>query len=134
VNLETSVEAKDGFRVVSGLGQGGPADSLAQQCTHVILHYVNYGYQTRGVPFALLRFARELRGQLRGQWVTTFHELYAWGPPWKSEFWLRPLQVKIARDRPLGRLFRQQRRRREGDPPARCSEAHSAGARHVEFW
>jgi hypothetical protein len=30
--------------------------------------------------------------------VTTFHEIYAWGPPWKSEFWLRPFQVKIARD------------------------------------
>jgi hypothetical protein len=93
-----SVEAKDGFRVVSGLGQGRAADSLVQQCTHVILHYVNYGYQTRGVPFALLRFARELRGQLRGRWVTTFHEIYAWGPPWKSEFWVRPFQVKIARE------------------------------------
>ena len=46
VERETSVEAKDGFRVVSGLGQGGAAESLAQQCTHVILHYVNYGYQT----------------------------------------------------------------------------------------
>jgi len=97
VNRETSVEVKDGFRVVSGLGQGGPADALAQQCPHVILHYVNYGYQTRGVPFALLRFARELRGQLRGRWVTMFHEIYAWGPPWKSEFWLRPFQVRIAR-------------------------------------
>ena len=98
VNRATSVETKDGFRVVSGLGQGGPADSLARECAHVILHYVNYGYQTRGVPFALLRFARELRGQLQGRWVTTFHEIYAWGPPWKSEFWLRPFQVKIARE------------------------------------
>jgi hypothetical protein len=98
VNRETSVEARDGFRVVSGLGLGGPAEVLAQQCTHVILHYVNYGYQTRGTPFALVRFARELRGQLRGRWVTTFHEIYAWGPPWKSEFWLRPFQVKIARE------------------------------------
>jgi hypothetical protein len=94
----TSVETKDGFRVVSGLSQGGAADALARECTHVILHYVNYGYQARGVPFALLRFARELRGQLRGRWVTTFHEIYAWGPPWKSEFWLRPFQVKIARE------------------------------------
>ena len=30
--------------------------------------------------------------------MTTFHEIYAWGPPWKSEFWLRPFQVKIARE------------------------------------
>jgi hypothetical protein len=98
VNRETSVQTKEGFQVVSGLGQGGPADALAQQCTHVILHYVNYGYQPRGVPLALVRFSRELRGQLRGRWVTMFHEIYAWGPPWKSEFWLRPLQVKIARE------------------------------------
>ena len=27
-----------------------------------------------------------------------FHELYASGPPWKSAFWLRPVQVGIARD------------------------------------
>jgi hypothetical protein len=98
VDRATSVEIKEGFRVVSGLGQGGAADSLARECPHVILHYVNYGYQERGVPFALLRLARELRGQLRGRWLTTFHEIYAWGPPWKSEFWLRPFQVKIARE------------------------------------
>jgi hypothetical protein len=59
---------------------------------------VNYGYQARGIPFSLRAFAQRLRGQLRGRWVTTFHELYASGPPWKSAFWLRPLQVRIARD------------------------------------
>jgi hypothetical protein len=35
---------------------------------------------------------------LCGRWVTMFHELYAFGPPWKSAFWLRPLQVRLARD------------------------------------
>ena len=64
----------------------------------MLLHYVNYGYQPRGVPFALRRLARELRAQLPGRWVTTFHEIYASGPPWRSEFWLRPFQVRIARD------------------------------------
>ena len=97
VARQTPVELKEGFQVVSDLGEDAAA-SLARECDHVILHYVNYGYQARGVPFSLRRFARELRAQLRGRWVTTFHEIYASGPPWKSEFWLRPFQVKIARD------------------------------------
>lgn len=98
VARETSVKEIDGFHVVSGLRQSGAPHFLAQRCDHVILHYVNYGYQARGVPFYLLRFARPLRRELRGRWLTTFHELYASGPPWRSEFWLRPFQVKIARD------------------------------------
>lgn len=97
VARKTSAEAIDGFEVISGLRAGRVARSLAQRCDHVVLHYVNYGYQMRGVPFSLRRFARELREQIRGRWVTTFHEIYASGPPWKSEFWLRPFQVKIAR-------------------------------------
>jgi hypothetical protein len=96
VARKTTVASKDGFRVISGLDEHS-VDSGARECDHVILHYVNYGYQARGIPFSLGRFARALRQKLRGRWVTTFHELYAWGPPWKSEFWLRPLQVKIAR-------------------------------------
>lgn len=65
---------------------------------HVILHYVNYGYQARGVPFRLRKSARQLRRKLHGRWITTFHELYAFGPPWRSAFWLYPLQTKVARD------------------------------------
>lgn len=97
VAARTSVTSKDGFRVISGLDRNRVHD-LAQNCGHVILHYVNYGYQARGIPFSLRAFAQQLRSQLRGHWVTTFHELYASGPPWRSAFWLRPLQVKIARD------------------------------------
>lgn len=69
-----------------------------QSFEHVILHYANYGYQTRGVPFGLRRRVRELRRKLRGRWITTFHELYASGPPSQSAFWLYPLQARIARD------------------------------------
>ena len=94
---QTNLAAKDGFEVVAGLDESS-VDSLARECDHVILHYVNYGYQPRGVPFHLRDFARRLRGKLRGRWLTAFHELYAFGPPWRSAFWLRPLQVKIARD------------------------------------
>ena len=109
---------------------------LAQRCHHVILHYVNYGYQARGVPFYLRRFARQLRGQLRGRWLTTFHEIYASGPPWKSEFWLRPFQVKIARDLIdlSDACFVSNVTIETGDPSSRCPEGGPSGARDVEFW
>ncbi len=93
VAAETAVGEKEGFKVVSGL-----RSALAADFHHVILHYANYGYQPRGVPFDLLHCARELHRRLRGRWITTFHEIYASGPPWRSAFWLRPFQVKIARD------------------------------------
>jgi hypothetical protein len=94
---KTSVPSRDGYEVISGWSRDSSA-GLAEKCAHVILHYVNYGYQARGVPFGLGAFARQLRSRLPGRWVTTFHELYASGPPWKSAFWLRSFQVKIARD------------------------------------
>jgi hypothetical protein len=94
---KTSVTSKDGYAVVSGLSRDASGE-LARECEQVILHYVNYGYQARGIPFSLRAVAKQLRSQLRGRWITTFHELYASGPPWKSAFWLRPFQVKIARD------------------------------------
>src|SRR5947207_8593791 len=93
---KTSATSKDGYAVISGLNANAGAE-LARDHEHVILHYVNYGYQARGVPFLLRAFVKQLRSQLRGKWVTTFHELYASGPPWKSAFWLRPFQVRIAR-------------------------------------
>lgn len=94
---KTSATSKDGYAVISGLNVGASAE-LARGHEHVVLHYANYGYQARGVPFLLATFVKQLRQQLRGRWVTTFHELYASGPPWKSAFWLRPFQVRIARD------------------------------------
>ena len=98
VAQKTPVEARDGFQVVSGLDQSAAADSLAQRCDHLILHYVNYGYQARGVPFSLLGFLHRIRRKCRGRLLTIFHELYASGPPWTSTFWLQPLQKKIARE------------------------------------
>jgi hypothetical protein len=63
---------------------------------------VNYGFQKRGVPFRLLSILRGLRGQHHGKLVTIFHELYASGPPWSSQFWLQPLQIHLAKS--VGRL------------------------------
>jgi hypothetical protein len=78
------------------------ARASKETCDGVILHYVNYGFQKRGVPVTLVSFLRSLRHDCGGARLVIFHELYASGPPWRSEFWLRPLQKKIARD--LARL------------------------------
>jgi hypothetical protein len=86
----------DGFEIVplASLATNG---LLLREHDRVILHFVNYGYQKRGVPFWLMPVLRGLRSQCPGDWVTIFHELYASGPPWKSAFWLRPFQIQIAK-------------------------------------
>ena len=61
----------------------------------VIFHYVNYGYERRGVPLWLPRVLRQTKARRR--LVTIFHELYAGGSFRQSAFWLRPLQMRIAR-------------------------------------
>lgn len=60
--------------------------------TAAILHYVNYGYDPRGIP-------SWLPGRLRGipRLITVFHELYASGSWRQSAFWLQPWQKRIAR-------------------------------------
>ncbi|HSV71497.1 MAG TPA: hypothetical protein VLI72_15415 [Methylibium sp.] len=65
----------------------------------VVLHYSGYGYGRRGLCFWLLDELDALRRRLGGRLrlVVVFHELYASGPPWRSAFWLSPLQARIAR-------------------------------------
>ena len=83
----------DGFEVVN-------LDRLpdaSAKFDRVLLHYVNYGFQKRGVPFRLLSILRALRSRHLGKFVTVFHELYASGAPWTSTFWLKPLQKTLAK-------------------------------------
>lgn len=89
---EESKTSIDGFEVEPAFDGNTEA-----RFDHVLLHYVNYAYHHRGIPFYLCGRARQLRARLRGRWLTMFHELYASGPPWRSAFWLRPWQKKIAR-------------------------------------
>jgi hypothetical protein len=65
--------------------------------TAVILHYVNYGYDARGVPLWLPAKLRRIQKICGGKTVTIFHELYAAGSWRRSAFWLQPLQKLIAR-------------------------------------
>lgn len=68
----------------------------------ILVHYVGYGYARRGAP---LRFSRALvqwKNAVRGRILLVhFHEVAASGPPWRSSFWMRPLQLRAAR-----RLYR----------------------------
>lgn len=90
----SSTENAGGFDVLS---LDHLLDQPSRKYDHVLLHYVNYGFQKRGIPFRLLSILRALREQRRRELVTIFHELYASGPPWTSAFWLRPLQMHLAK-------------------------------------
>jgi hypothetical protein len=63
----------------------------------VLLHYVGYGYHARGCPVWLLRGLRQLRARRPAVTVISmFHELYATSrKPWKSVFWLSPVQCYL---------------------------------------
>lgn len=63
----------------------------------VLLHYVNYGYQRRGCPAWLVEGLTRWRQEAPSRrLVTVFHEVYAFGPPWRSSFWLSPIQRHLA--------------------------------------
>jgi hypothetical protein len=64
----------------------------------LVLHFSGYGYATRGVCFWLLEELRVLRAHHGGslKLVVVFHETFATGPPWRSAFWVSPLQERIA--------------------------------------
>ena len=70
--------------------------------TNLVLHYVNYGFSRRGCPFWLIDGLEQWKQRKRGvRLITVFHELYASGPPWRSSFWLSPIQRHL-----VGRLAR----------------------------
>ena len=64
---------------------------------HLLLHYSGYGYARRGVPVWLVRALQQLREVRPNVKVATmFHELFAFGPPSTSAFWLSPFQRWVA--------------------------------------
>ena len=68
--------------------------ALSSECLY--LQYSGYGYAKRGAPLWLLKQLQMNRAQIKTLGVF-FHELYAFGPPWSSAFWLSPVQRHIAR-------------------------------------
>lgn len=67
----------------------GPDDSI-------VLQLSGYGFDKRGAPSWLLREIEKRRRHIKTMGIF-FHELYAFGPPWSSSFWLSPVQRHIAR-------------------------------------
>ena len=61
----------------------------------VLLHYVGYGYEKRGCPLWLVKGVEQWRRAQGKRLVTMFHELFAFGPPWRSSFWTSPLQRRL---------------------------------------
>jgi hypothetical protein len=61
----------------------------------VLLQCNAYGFHPRGVPLWLLDLLRKERRSFRSFGVY-FHELFAFGAPWRSSFWLNPVQKYIA--------------------------------------
>ena len=69
--------------------QVGPDDT-------VVLQMSGYGFDKRGAPLWLPQILEQRRKYIK-YFGVFFHELYAFGPPWSSSFWLSPVQRHIAR-------------------------------------
>ncbi len=91
---------------VQGIGQRAPGALLRllheygrhETPLASVLHYVNYGYARRGCPHWLVEDLERWKKESPGSaLITVFHELYAFGPPWRSSFWLSPVQRVLAR-------------------------------------
>ncbi len=69
----------------------------------VLLHYVGYGYQHRGIPIWLAEGltnwkAASARKAIPTRLVTNFHEIWSFHPmPWKSAFYLSAVQRGLVR-------------------------------------
>ena len=62
----------------------------------VLLQMSGYGYALRGCPFWLLQGLKRWKTKHpNSRLVTMFHELYAFGLPWSSAFWLNPSQRMV---------------------------------------
>lgn len=86
---------------IEGFEITGPTDfnSSALQnalrgAASVLLHYVGYGFHARGIPVWLVR-ALESWSKAPSRLITVFHEIWSAGPPWRTVFYLAPLQKKL---------------------------------------
>lgn len=70
--------------------------ALIEEASIVVLHYVGYGYQSRGVPFWINRALSQWKSLGAPRYLfVVFHELWASGPPWKSECYLGFIQRRL---------------------------------------
>lgn len=65
----------------------------------VVLHYVGYGFHPKGCPIWLPRALKAWKAVSSDRRVVVmFHELYATGTIWSSNFWVKPVAKKIIQD------------------------------------
>lgn len=92
--LQASI-GQDAVRLVH-LSKENAADWKIDPEDSVVLQMSGYGFDERGAPLWLLHEIEKRRKHIKTLGVF-FHELYAFGPPWTSSFWLSPVQRHIAR-------------------------------------
>lgn len=78
------------------MGKQGLLEAL-EKCPagEIVLHYVGYAYQKKGMPWWLPGALREWKKRSGAKITVMFHELYAQGSPRGSAFWLQPLGHSI---------------------------------------
>lgn len=63
----------------------------------VLLHFVGYAYAHWGLCFWLVDGLRQWKSRSPDRrLITMFHELYAFGPPWRASFWTSLPQRRVA--------------------------------------
>jgi len=100
-NWSSSTEI-DGFPINKiAIRSAATLSSLLLNCcqgsTKILLHYVGHGYAEKGgCPIWLVRSLEDWKTKVvNAQLVTMFHELYAFNPPWRRNFWSFPLQQNL---------------------------------------
>lgn len=83
-DCEFPINGPTGFSSDALIAEIGEARSL-------VLHYVGYAFHRKGIPFWLVKALKRATAQ-GAQLVTVFHEIWSSGPPWRSVFYLSPLQ------------------------------------------
>ena len=68
-------------------------EAFSQPRDALMVQYSGYGYANRGAPVWLANAVDDYPGVVG----VYFHELFAYGLPWTSSFWLSPLQRRVAR-------------------------------------
>jgi hypothetical protein len=95
VNLHDKIGAAHNTRIIA-LTPDNLETWVNDPSEVVFLQMSGYGFQKRGAPLWLVREMQKRRSRIRALGVF-FHEIYAFGPPWTSSFWLSPVQRYIAR-------------------------------------
>ena len=98
----TEYEQLDGFKVFKISSRSKKElikilNSNKLNSNNLLLHYVGYGYAKRGCPFWLVNALAQWKNADKKRKITTmFHEVYAFGPIWNTQFWTFPVQKLLA--------------------------------------